>query len=535
MPSAVKVESSSVRSSGAPGRSSVRNPVAHEVHVVATGARPGTDPSQRELFTESTSTVLVFKNGAVIRLSAAVATGQLVFLTHQESKREVVAQVKSKRNFKPTSCYVELEFTEAAPGFWGIEFPEEGSQPAPANSHQAEAVELVQQAEVTSESRKNRSTAPSAGEVERLKREVEGLREQLHSLKQSQAEASNANMPPAAPESAAAPEPGPVLAEQAPIPDPETAKAAASPEPKHNSEVLASSSNPGKEASQETTKRTALRDSPPRQPSLLSPERVEKSRKSRGPSRTLLAALAIALVLASSGAAYYLHWLPLPKLFSQAPRAKATFAATPAPASSTQKTQPVGTIASTNNLSAAHPAATPAISETPASDDAPPANAPETSSTAAPTAASARAPDSHDDSVPSGDPAASAIAAGKPASPVASAKHLQPRHGNKETASSVASSTSLEIADIVPPKLLHSVRPVPPPDAVHDFVTGNVKIDALVDSSGQVKSVSVLAGPESLRSAAVEAVKQYKYAPATRNSTPVSAHVTVSVQFWYEP
>src|SRR2546430_13267775 len=44
------------------------------------------------------------------------------FLTNEESKREVVAQVIRKRTYRPTECYVELEFTEAASGFWGTEF-----------------------------------------------------------------------------------------------------------------------------------------------------------------------------------------------------------------------------------------------------------------------------------------------------------------------------------------------------------------------------------------------------------------------------
>jgi len=48
--------------------------------VIATGARPGDSGGQRDLFTEETTTVLVFENGAVIRLSAAVAAGQLLFL-----------------------------------------------------------------------------------------------------------------------------------------------------------------------------------------------------------------------------------------------------------------------------------------------------------------------------------------------------------------------------------------------------------------------------------------------------------------------
>src|SRR5262245_64743597 len=103
-------------------------PVALETAVIATGARPGDTGAKRELFSEETQTVLVFERGAVIRLSAAVADGQLLFLTNKKTGQEVITQVVRKRSFRPTSCYVDLEFTEASPGFWGIEF----SKSAPA-------------------------------------------------------------------------------------------------------------------------------------------------------------------------------------------------------------------------------------------------------------------------------------------------------------------------------------------------------------------------------------------------------------------
>src|SRR4029077_16451752 len=98
------------------------NIIAHEVRLRVTGAHPTEAAGERELFTEETTSVLVFENGGVIRLSAAVAPGQLLLLINVESKREVVAQVKRKRVYRPTICYVELEFAEPAQRFWGMEF-----------------------------------------------------------------------------------------------------------------------------------------------------------------------------------------------------------------------------------------------------------------------------------------------------------------------------------------------------------------------------------------------------------------------------
>jgi TonB family protein len=88
---------------------------------------------------------------------------------------------------------------------------------------------------------------------------------------------------------------------------------------------------------------------------------------------------------------------------------------------------------------------------------------------------------------------------------------------------------------VAPPKLLHAVRAVPPPEAVRQFATGNVILDAVVDTTGRIKSSKVLSGPPSLRNAAADALKQYKYVPAKRHGKPVPAHVQVTVQFWYEP
>ena len=158
------------------------NAVACEVHVIATGARPAEKGGQRELFTEETTTALVFENGGVLRLAAAVVPGQLLFLTHMETKREVVAQVTRKRDFRPTICYVEVEFSEPADGFWGIEFPKVPT-PAPAHARQEAGNELAQEEQdILAGELAEPPTAPSAQEISALKDEVEVLREQLKLL-----------------------------------------------------------------------------------------------------------------------------------------------------------------------------------------------------------------------------------------------------------------------------------------------------------------------------------------------------------------
>ncbi|MGC2801336.1 MAG: hypothetical protein WCA41_05835, partial [Candidatus Acidiferrum sp.] len=98
-------------------------PVALEVPVTVNGARTVEGSDKREPFSEATKTVLVFGNGAVIRLGSPVAAGQLLFLTNEKTKKEVVCQVVKSKNYRNVSGYVELEFTESVVGFWGMRFP----------------------------------------------------------------------------------------------------------------------------------------------------------------------------------------------------------------------------------------------------------------------------------------------------------------------------------------------------------------------------------------------------------------------------
>src|ERR1700741_783658 len=109
-------------------------PVALEVSVTVNGARTVEGSDKREPFSESTKTVLVFGNGAVIRLQSSVAAGQLLFLTNEKTKKEVVCQVVKSKNYRNVSGYVELEFTEAVPGFWGMRFPGERPAAQPSGS-----------------------------------------------------------------------------------------------------------------------------------------------------------------------------------------------------------------------------------------------------------------------------------------------------------------------------------------------------------------------------------------------------------------
>jgi len=160
------------------GAETKKQPLPLEMRVVHTGARPGDKAEKRELFTEETETVLVFESGGVIRLSAAVAVGQLIFLTNKQTGKEVVTQVLRKRSYRPTACYVELDFTEPAAGFWGVEFPTEEEAKATGSSKSSAAADLAE-AELTEETGDGAAAPPDQAEVARLRSEVAALKEQM--------------------------------------------------------------------------------------------------------------------------------------------------------------------------------------------------------------------------------------------------------------------------------------------------------------------------------------------------------------------
>ena len=85
--------------------------------------------------------------------------------------------------------------------------------------------------------------------------------------------------------------------------------------------------------------------------------------------------------------------------------------------------------------------------------------------------------------------------------------------------------------DVKPAHLLKSTPPIYPATAKSQRVSGDVKIDALIDASGVVTSTKVLSGPTMLHQAAVTAVKQWKYEAAQLDGKPTPMHLTVTVQF----
>jgi protein TonB len=83
-------------------------------------------------------------------------------------------------------------------------------------------------------------------------------------------------------------------------------------------------------------------------------------------------------------------------------------------------------------------------------------------------------------------------------------------------------------------RLRKSVPPVYPPFARTSHVSGDVKLDALIDANGNVTELKVISGPPILRQPAMDAVRQWKYDPARLNGQPVALHLGVTVRFRVE-
>jgi protein TonB len=126
------------------------------VTEVARGVAPRTEP-----FEEQTSTMIVFPQGAVIRMSTAVSASQMLVVTNLKTRQDAICRVIKVRTFSNMQGYVEVEFTHKQPGYWGVNFPSEG----PAPSNQAAPANPAVPPIVVPDSPLKTSPVPSAGPV----------------------------------------------------------------------------------------------------------------------------------------------------------------------------------------------------------------------------------------------------------------------------------------------------------------------------------------------------------------------------------
>ena len=567
--------SEELREAGAPG-SARANPVALEVRVNATGARPSQGTEKRELFSEDTQTAVVFPDGAVIALIAAVVPGQLVFLTNKQNNREVVCQVIRKRNNRPTSCYVELQFTEPQSDFWGVTFPEQpqqAPQETPANSLEPLQVDAVS-AEPTEEPAAEPVAAPKTEEVDSLRQEVEALREQLKALTESkkreeeeaaakaaeavrkaeeeaaaqaaairkaQEEADAAIAALAAKRDAAAAKPSLIrmTLPAAPVTaDPSAASQPKLPIPQPSLPFQPLQAPPPTkpltppESSVHSAERDAFEDLLPEPeldfsnapiPGEDDRYNIYKPLRKKVGLRDIILTIAATLLLAGGiGFAWYKDKLPMARRNPPAPAASAK--TVPAPKPATPSTAPAKALAPSVTRSAPAPSATPSTPPAVQPADTKPADA-----VAAPAEESPKSVARNETATEAPVETKKTATATSPPSAKKRKPQLPP------TPAAPPPDPVAPDAPVLAPKLTYAAKPVYPPDAMRNFITGDVRITAEVGANGHVGKVTVISGPPALRAAAIEAMQRYEYEPATKGGKPIPSQVTATIKFWFDP
>jgi TonB family protein len=559
-----------------------RNPVALEISVTVSGSRPSGAGGSQDLFSEETKTVLVFEDGAVIGMSAAVVEGQLLFLTNKKTNEEVVCQVLHKRSHKPTTCYVELQFTEEKPDFWGLAFPA-----AISGEREIKAASHVEAKQLTEDDPANTVAPRSADDADQLKKEAEALRAQLLGMAKKNPPPAADGPPveskqqsPAAQQQSPSPEAvEPIQPQDQPLvvakvklelasvndltPEPaaptapvEEPPVAAAPTPAQKIETarrVIGMSLPNQMGQNRTTAEA------PKQPVIAvsenatdpgadllpkpeldfskmpvsaafldenDPRSIYKPKRHANPKSRVVAVSALLILALAAGAWYGKLWRYFPQTKKPVAAASLPKKVPASPAASAQSPLAAGA----QNLQKTE-------TQAPLAKPADPAlmrDAAETNNeksialaTPAPRLAEAKPPEKTSDAAEN--------------KPVVTRKKEARKAAAKKTIVTSApmdASTPEPLASdapLIPPILLKAPPPVYPPDAIRNFITGDIKAEVVVDSSGRVEEVKVLSGPQALRAAAIKALKHYQYSPATQANKPVTSKAQATVKFWFNP
>jgi TonB family protein len=560
-----KPSSSSQNSENASNPSPRSNPVCLEVPIVVRSL-PGENANASGPTREEGRTVIVFDNGAVLRISKQLPPGQTVILSNQQG-RDVVCRVMGGRNL-PNKGYIEIEFIEQVDDFWRIHqtsipasisasVPVSASSPTlsvpaqaapptmPVESSPAPRVD-PQASLPDMEMNASSGSAPTFEDVADLMRmspKVMAVQESKEKKRDKRIEAATSTQKSKDEFSGSLAETGKSVS------------------PASGTKVtpLISESPSEKPAIPQARETASAAARKPSQPDVLAGKGVLASPYSASPSAASesrkpmpLIAGGAALVLVGFGAGYFMmHRGTAPK-------------ATPAAAVS-EASAPASPVTSTAAL---EPASQPPINQVP-----PPAQVP--SQTIQPISASAsvttessalEAPDSQSTRSSGRTPEASKPDRTQAHRPTISNLKMKSPSAPNQSQAKLADGSSLSAADVTStsattggallasvmsaqpappsglstapaprtvrePQLLSSTHAVYPTFARQSNVQGKVVVNATVDAKGDVVSVNAVSGPPFLRQAAVDAVKQWKYSPAQIDGRPTSAQVTVTLEF----
>ncbi len=108
---------------------------------------------------------------------------------------------------------------------------------------------------------------------------------------------------------------------------------------------------------------------------------------------------------------------------------------------------------------------------------------------------------------------------------------LEPAEPGPEPAAESPAPLRVDAA-VQPPRRLTAPLPAYPDAAWASGISGNVLVRAMIDENGEVTVVEVLKGlPYGITEAAVQAIRRWKFAPATRDGQPVTVYRDISIRF----
>jgi TonB family protein len=97
---------------------------------------------------------------------------------------------------------------------------------------------------------------------------------------------------------------------------------------------------------------------------------------------------------------------------------------------------------------------------------------------------------------------------------------------------SLGTVTTFAAASSTKPAILTKVLPTYPVSCMQAGVEGRVVVEGLINARGEIIGVNAVKAPDpELANAAVAAVSQWKFAPATKDGTPTDAVVRIPVEF----
>jgi protein TonB len=539
------------------------NPVCLEVGVTIRRSPEEGDersPSPAKAMPEEARTVIVFDNGAVLRLTTNIPPGQAVILSNPQG-RDVVCRIVNNRNSPNVKGYIEIEFLEATTDFWGIhkrDGQSNVSKPSAAVVTQPKAVAQPQTVSVAPP-----LEAPAPVREQPVAPELIAATGVAASLERPGGGVQESPTPPS----------------RAKVPEPATH----SPDSKHSDHSGPYAVDGGRSysptgASAPATELTSLsanwEGTPPlaRSPSTSNDILGKFSHTTSGSAstgsggKTPWIVGAVAAILIALGAGVFLMRrgsavLPATPLVaavshpttqvppvpvsiptSQPPAPVEQAIAEPSPQASPlspefSRTSPApkeiaDAVAPSLQQAPRRPMQDlPATQSNQLNSEQPGPSTPKSLASrnlnmTTPTDAS-RSGKLVDSSVPDIDDATVSGSVGLAGGGLLStvSHPIQP----PPPAGFVGASSPGETAS--EPKLISSSRPVYPQVAKQASIEGDVNLAVDIDARGNVVGAKASAGPMYLRQAAVDAVKRWQYKPAYLNGKPTATHISITIQF----